>query len=316
MNRIDRLTAILVQLQTKRKVTMDDLEERFELSRRSLFRDIRALLEIGVPIGGDAGEGYFIAEGYHLPPVVFNKDEAAALLLGSKFIEKQADSQVNDHLGNALSKVKAVLRTKDRDFLESLEAHIEVIPPPSTTHKNMDNQFLSDIQFALSSSRTLHFGYWANSKQEFTEREVEPLSLVYYSNNWHLIAYCQLREELRDFRTDRIQKLKVTDHTYDRSRHPEHQEFLGRSMHGTDAKEAVLWFSKDVANFLGEQKYWHGFVKSEEVDGGVQMHFSTPSYQFLGRWILSYGTTVKIIAPQELKDLVREFVIELTKHHD
>ncbi|MDW3196518.1 MAG: YafY family protein [Cytophagales bacterium] len=316
MNRIDRLTAILVQLQTRRKVTMDHLEERFDLSRRSLFRDIRALLEIGIPIGGDAGEGYFIAEGYHLPPVVFNKEEAAALLLGSKFIEKQADSKVNDHLEDALSKVKAVLRTQDRDFLESLENHIEVIPPPSVSQENMDNQFLSDIQFALSSSRTLHFGYWANSKQEFTEREVEPLSLVYYTNHWHLIAYCQLRQELRDFRTDRIQKLKVTDHSYDRSQHPEHQEFLGRSMHGADAKEAVIWFSNEVANFLGEQKFWHGFVKQEEADGGMEMHFSTPSYHFLGRWLLSYGTMVKIIEPQELKDLVRGFVVELSKHHE
>lgn len=313
MNRIDRLTAILVQLQTKRKITMDDLESRFELSRRSLFRDIRALLEIGIPIGGDAGEGYFIAEGYHLPPVVFNKDEAAALLLGSKFIEKQADSKINDHLENALSKVKAVLRSKDRDFLESLEERIEVIPPPSQEH--IKDQFLTDIQFALSSVRTLHFGYWANSKQEFTEREVEPLSLVYYTNHWHLIAYCQLRKELRDFRTDRIQKLKVTEHSYDRSQHPDHEDFLGRSIHGTDAKEAIVWFDKGVANFVGEQKYWHGFVKQESAEGGVEMHFSTPSYHFLGRWILSYGTTVKVVAPQELKELVRGFVIELTKHH-
>lgn len=294
---------------------MVDLEDRFGLSRRSLFRDIRALLEIGIPIGGDAGEGYFIAEGYHLPPVVFNKEEAAALLVGSKFLEKQTDSQINDHLQNALSKVKAVLRSKDRDFLESLEDHIEVIPPRSTTQENTANQFLSDIQFALSACRTLHFGYWANSKQEFTERQVEPLSLVYYSNHWHLIAYCQLREELRDFRTDRIQKLKVTENTYDRSRHPEHEAFLGRSMHGSHANEAVLWFSKEVANFLGEQQYWHGFVKAEEVEDGVEMYFSAPSYHFLGRWILSYGTHVKIIEPQELKDLVRGFAIELTQHH-
>lgn len=315
MNRVDRLTAILTQLQSKRRVTMDQLEERFELSRRSLFRDIRALLEIGIPIGGDAGAGYFIAEGYHLPPVVFNKEEAAALLLGVKFMEQTTDSQIREQLDNALTKVKAVLRTTDRDFLEGLEEHIEVVPPRSMTHEGAPDSFLMDIQFALSAGRTLEFGYWSNHKQELTHREVEPLSLVYYSNHWHLIAFCQLRQELRDFRTDRIQKLKITERTFDRSQHPELQDFLNRSMFGSDSKEAVLVFHHNVARFLGEQKYHHGFVQEVETETGVEMHFSTPSYSFLARWILSYGTYVTIKSPVELKELVREFAKELVRHH-
>ena len=315
MNRIDRLTAILTQLQSKSRVTMDELENRFELSRRSLFRDIRALLEIGIPIGGDAGEGYFIAEGYHLPPVVFNKEEAAALLLGAKFTEQHADAAIKDQLEKALMKVKAVLRTTDRDFLEGLENHIQVVPPRSALEEAIPNSFLSEIQFALSSARTLKFGYWSNSKQELSEREAEPLSLIYYSNHWHLIAYCLLRNELRDFRTDRIQKLRVTEHTYDRNRHPDYQDFINRSMFGSETKEAVLVFSQEIARFLGEQKYQHGFVKEVTTAEGVEMYFSSPSYGFLGRWLLSYGVYVSVKSPPELKQLVRELVDELTDHH-
>lgn len=315
MNRVDRLTAILTQLQSKRRVTMDELEERFELSRRSLFRDIRALLEIGIPIGGDAGAGYFIAEGYHLPPVVFNKEEAAALLLGVKFMEQYMDSQIRGQLDNALTKVKAVLRNTDRDFLEGLEDHIEVVPPASISHEGVPHSFLMDIQFALCSSRTIEFGYWSNGKQELTHREVEPLSLVYYSNHWHLIAFCHLRQGFRDFRTDRIQKLKITEQTFDRSRHPDHQDFLNHSMFGSESKEAVLVFHKDVARFLGEQKYQHGFVKEVETDEGLEVHFSTPSYRFLARWVLSYGSSVKVKSPVELQEQVRVFVRELSQHH-
>ena len=118
MNRIDRLNAIVVHLQSKPRVTLDELEERFELSRRTLFRDVRSLIEAGIPIGGDAGEGYFIVDGYHLPPVVFNKEEAAAILMAGKFIEQNADQATAEVFNEALIKVKAVLRYADKDFLE------------------------------------------------------------------------------------------------------------------------------------------------------------------------------------------------------
>ena len=95
MNRIDRLTAILVHLQSKSRVPLEELEDRFEVSKRTIFRDVKSLMEAGVPIGGDAGEGYFIVEGYHLPPVVFNKEEAAAILVGAKFIQKNGGEQIN-----------------------------------------------------------------------------------------------------------------------------------------------------------------------------------------------------------------------------
>lgn len=108
MNRIDRLNALMIYLQSRSRVTMDQLEQKFELTRRTLFRDIRALIDGGLPIGGDAGEGYFIVEGYHLPPVVFSKEEASALLMGAKFVEHQAVPETSARFVQAFIKVKAV----------------------------------------------------------------------------------------------------------------------------------------------------------------------------------------------------------------
>ena len=121
MNRIDRLTAILIHMQGRNKTSIESIEERFGVGRRTIFRDIKALLEAGVPIGGNAGDGYFIVEGYHLPPVVFNKEEAAALLTGSKLIEHWSDANISNKFNDALYKVKSVLKYRDKEFLESLE---------------------------------------------------------------------------------------------------------------------------------------------------------------------------------------------------
>ena len=90
MNRIDRLTAILIQLQTKKVVKAQEIADRFNISLRTVYRDIRALEEAGVHIGAEAGIGYFL-ENYHLPPVMFTTEEASALMLGAKLIEKMSD---------------------------------------------------------------------------------------------------------------------------------------------------------------------------------------------------------------------------------
>lgn len=315
MNRIDRLSGILTHLQSKSRVTISELEERFELSRRTIFRDIKALIETGIPIGGDAGEGYFIVEGYHLPPVVFNKQEAASLLLGAKFLESNADAKSNRNIESAITKVKAVLRYSDRDFMESLEQNISIIPAPSVQSNGFPDSHLPDIQFAIGSKRTVKFSYFSNYNQQLTEREVEPLGMVYYSSRWHLIAFCQLREDLRDFRTDRIQKLTVTERTFDIDRHPNYRDFINRTLIGTDVKEATLLFDKQMAQYLGEQKYYFGFVSQHETAHGIEMKFATPDYKYLGHWIMSYGKWVKVLEPIELQEITRAYALELYEHY-
>ncbi|MCR9253832.1 MAG: YafY family transcriptional regulator [bacterium] len=315
MNRIDRLSAILVHLQTKRRVTMDELEERFELTRRTLFRDIKALLESGVPIGGDAGEGYFIVDGYHLPPVVFNKEEAAALLMGAKLIQHQADSKTNNTFKEALYKVKAVLRYSDKEYLERLEDSISILPPPSVANAGFPDSNIEELQYGIAVRKVLSIDY-SSGFNELTRRDIEPLGLVYYSSKWHLIAYCRLREDLRDFRTDRIQNIRLTQDEFDPSKHPNYLDFLEHNFMGTELSEAVVRFTKTVTRFLGDQKYYHGFVEEKHLDTQVEMKFYTPSFEYFGRWLLSWGNQVEVVTPLELKDKIAELLQELTQHHN
>ncbi|MEQ9424247.1 MAG: YafY family protein [Cyclobacteriaceae bacterium] len=315
MNRIDRLTALLVHLQSKSQVPMTELEGRFEVSRRTLFRDIRSLIEAGVPIGGDAAVGYGIVKGYHLPPVVFNKQEAGSILLGAKMIEQTADQATSKSFQEALYKIKAVLRYADRDYLESLEKNISIIPNAQIRDRGFPDSHLTEVQQAIVGKNILELDYFSNYKEQVTSRNVEPLGIVFYSNRWHLIAYCQLRKGLRDFRTDRIKKIRISNDIFDPALHPNFQNFTRDMMRGTDAKEVILKFRKDVARIIGDQKYTYGFIEETELGGEIEMKFAVPLYEWIGRWLMQFGNAVTVVYPEKLKNIVSSYSKELFMHH-
>ena len=314
MNRIDRLSALLIHLQSKPRVPISELEERFEVGRRTVFRDIRSLIDSGVPIGGDAGEGYFIVEGYHLPPVVFNKEEASAILMGAKFIERSADTHTIQSFEKAMYKIKAVLKYSDKEFLENLEDRIAIRPSPSPN--STPDSHIAEIQLAIATNRLINICYYSHYSDSTTQREVEPLGMVFYSGRWHLIAYCRLRKDLRDFRADRIQKVKVLSESVDPSKHPNYMDFLNESLPGTDAKEATIIVSSMVARFMGEQKYHQGFIEEKKLeDGRFEMKFVTPYYEHFARWLMMYGKEIEIVSPSELQGRAATLAKELLEHH-
>src|SRR6201996_6816485 len=126
MNRIDRISAILIQLQSRRVVKAQDIADRFEISLRTVYRDIRTLEEAGIPIIGEAGVGYSLMDGYRLPPVMFTKEEATAFLTAEKFVEKLTDTSTRASHRSAMDKIRAILKTTEKDLLEDMDGNIEV----------------------------------------------------------------------------------------------------------------------------------------------------------------------------------------------
>ena len=301
-------------MQGRPRVTLHELEERFEIGRRTVFRDIRSLIDAGVPIGGDAGEGYFIVEGYHLPPVVFNREEAGALLIGAKFIEKGADSETVQTFGRAMEKVKAVLKYSDKEFLGNLEKRVSIRPSPSA--QEFPDSHISEIQMAIATNKLMSMTYYSQYADSTTQREVEPLGMVFYSGRWHLIAFCRLRNDLRDFRADRIQKVELLSETIDPEKHPDYMSFLHDAIIGTDAKEATITVSSMVSRFMGEQKYYQGFVEEKKLENGrYQMKFVTPNYYYLASWLMMYGKEIDINSPSELQGIAATLAKDLLEHH-
>ncbi|WP_347156524.1 helix-turn-helix transcriptional regulator [Pontibacter chitinilyticus] len=222
MNRIDRLFGILTLLQSKRYVTAEKIAEKFNISVRTVYRDIKALGEQGVPVSFEQHKGYFVVQGYFLPPVSFSSDEANALLLMEMMVNGFADRSIQTHYSSALIKVKAVLRAPQKEAVENLLHNIKLQLPSC-----FDNKFayLSILQYAISAKTMLELHYKNNSDTE-SQRQVEPIGLIFYAFNWHLIAWCHLRQDYRDFRVSRILNLKNTEQPFSKTDHIPLNEYM------------------------------------------------------------------------------------------
>src|SRR5436305_159009 len=227
MNRIDRVTAILIHLQSKKIVKAQDIAERFNISLRTVYRDIKTLQEAGVPIIGEAGLGYSIMEGYRLPPVMFTKEEATAFLTAEKLIEKFTDTSTEEGYKSAMYKVRAVLRSTEKDLLENIDQHIEVIKSRSQEHTRQTVNPLQTILKSISSKNVLFIRYASLGSPTATDRYIEPVGVFYMSNFWYLIAFCKLRGDYRNFRTDRMLKITITDERFEKE-HPSLKSYLER----------------------------------------------------------------------------------------
>lgn len=313
MNRLDRLTAILIHLQTKRVVRAQELASRFGISLRTVYRDVRSLEAAGVPIGAEAGVGYFLTD-YHLPPVMFTNAEASALLLGSKLMEKWTDASVHSEFDSALFKIKSVLKQPDQEHLNDLDTHINVAKP--THQKPYAVGLLNAIQHAIARRQVLAIHYHSQYNDAETQREVEPVGLYHAHMAWHLIAFCRIRQDYRDFRVDRIRELIDTEQTFSRRDRLSLQEYLDR-VHKTDLPitDAILVFHKSVVRHIQEQKYSYGFQQEDDLGDWVRMHFQTPWPEGLARWLLMFGNTVTIEQPESLTVRMRALVEELQGHY-
>ena len=315
MNRIDRLTAILIQLQTKRVVKAEEISVRFEISLRTVYRDVKALMEAGVPIGSEAGKGYFIVDGYHLPPVMFNQEEASAMLTAGKLVEKMTDDSIRKAYESALLKIKSVLNTSEKDHLENLQSSIAVFRLPDH-QPDFPNEFMAGIQKAISKKNVLTVSYFSSNKQEHTTRLVEPIGVVYYSGSWHLIAWCRLRNGYRDFRIDMIQTLINTGEIFDARNHFTLQEYFNSLMKAhEDMTKVVILFDATVSRYTKNARYYYGFVSEEDLGEKCRMTFLIANLRSFCRWLMMYGKSVEIESPVILKETMEELVEELNVHY-
>jgi predicted DNA-binding transcriptional regulator YafY len=309
MNRIDRLTAILIQLQTKRVVKAEEISDRFEISLRTVYRDVKALMEAGVPIGSEAGKGYFIVDGFHLPPVMFTEDEASSMLVAGKLVDKMADKSVRAAYESALHKIKSVLNESEKDHL-----HIEIFLRSKyevKETKDFPDHFMTDIQRAVAKKEVLRIDY-CNNEEEQTQREVEPIGIFYYSMAWHLIGWCRLRNGYRDFRADRIKVLINTgEHFEGRNLISLKEYFQSMFQSNKGLIKVVVTFDKSAMR--GRPIY--GSISTTDLGDRVRAEFLMDSLTYMARWLLMYGTNAEVEEPEELRTTMAELAEELFAHY-
>lgn len=313
MNRLDRVTAILIQLQSKRIVKAQDIADRFNISLRTVYRDIRTLEEAGIPLVGETGVGYSIMDGYRLPPVMFTMEEATAFLTAEKLVEKLTDVSTDESFKSAMYKVRAVLRSAEKDHLEVMDNHIEVLGNPWITKEKSASGSLQVILKGISNRQVLTITYFANHSQETTSRNIEPVGVFYLGSNWYLIAFCQLRNDYRNFRTDRIAQIISTPLPF-KKEHPPLKEYLKQiTKEKKELHKVVMLVDKDIVKYFGEQKYYNGYVSERPLKDKVEMTFLTCSLKGFAHWYMMFGESAEIAEPLTLKDMVKTIAFAISQ---
>ena len=314
MNRLERLTAILTQLQSKSIITAQSIADRFEISLRTVYRDIRALEESGVPISSEAGIGYKLVDGYRLPPLMFTKEEALSFLVAEKIYEKITEKGMNNNFQSGMIKIKAVLRHAEKSTLEELSNQIEVIQNLDFSQIENKGKGLQEILDSLTKKCVVIIEYISFEKEEKSTREIEPIGIFFAFDKWYLIAWCRLRKDYRTFRVDRIQKIRHKEETFP-DRHPSLRAYLTKIQKQESLIKVVILVPKNLIKYMQSQKFNHGFVMQKEVGENIEMTFMTTSLDSILRWLIVFADQFTVIEPFELKEMIRNLLQAMMKKH-
>jgi len=209
MRRADRLLKITHYLRQHRQaVTARQVADHFGICKRTVYRDIQCLMDAGTPIRGEAGVGYTIDKHYYLPPVTFDPDELEAIALGISMVRQWTDDRFAEKAGSALDKVQAVLPASLQGELQQITTYAVDNRPAVPWSVNF-----SDVREHIRAQRKIILDY-TDEQQRLTSRTVRPLALLFFNPVWLLTAWCELRQDFRNFRLDRIQSLLTHDETF------------------------------------------------------------------------------------------------------
>ncbi len=222
MRRADRLFEIIQLMRRQKLVRARDLAEKLEVSERTIYRDVRDLMASRVPIEGEAGVGYALRQGFDLPPLMFDEHEIEALVLGARIIQSWTDAELAEAAGNVIAKVEAVIPERLRQHMADT-----ALLAPSRHRAEPIAVDASELRRALRRRLKVHFHY-RDSEDRPSARVVRPLALFFYGPVWLLAAWCELREDFRSFRLDRISQLDVLDERFRLERGKTIQDFLKR----------------------------------------------------------------------------------------
>jgi predicted DNA-binding transcriptional regulator YafY len=314
MNKTDRLLAIVLELQGKGRQRAEDLADTFETSKRTIYRDILALCEAGVPIVSVPGQGYSLMKGYFLPPLSFTTEEATMVLLGSDFMARNFDAQYRLAAESASRKIESVLPETLRADVHYLQSNIRFIGTLTTPDASEKLQLL---RRALLDRNTIRFCYHtrhsSDTQNTSQTREADPYSLTYLLNAWHLTAYCHMRQDIRNFRLDRIENLQLLPRTFTR---PSNLQ-LNRNQENRPRDIIVrALFDKESARWVHEGRNYF-VTDEEETPEGLLVTLRIRHESEVLQWFLSWGSHVRILEPDSLRQRLGEEVkVMLQNYHD
>jgi predicted DNA-binding transcriptional regulator YafY len=310
MNRLERISAILVKLQSRPVVTAREIAEQFGISMRTVYRDIRTLEESGIPVCGEAGQGYSLVDGFKLPPLMFTIEEALSFLMAEKLIGHQTDGDTYDVFRSGMDKIRAVLKNTDKDVLHNFDRSIRVsrshnAPPPIPAN------VLQPLMKSLLNKKQINLEYKAAYNYEITHRTVEPQGFFFMSGSWYILAWCNLRSDYRTFHLGRVISVKTSEQSF-ATIHPTLEKLIETFYYNEVETEVELRVHRDAARDMGNTKYTYGLYE-ETADGEYYIQkYQTSSLEKFGRWYLMFADKCEIIEPVELKTVIKDLIANIS----
>lgn len=208
MRRADRLFRIVQLLRSGRLQTARGLAEKLQVSHRTIYRDVQDLQCSGVPIEGEAGVGYTLRRDFDIPPLMFDREEITALVLGARMVQAWGGTQLTEAANRALRKIEAVLPTDLRERIDEVLLYAPGFRVPAALRSKLDT-----LHSAAQERRVVLVAY-NREDGEPSVRRLRPLALYFWGGTWTLAAWCELRNDFRSFRVDRMQHLENLEETF------------------------------------------------------------------------------------------------------
>ncbi|UNK20924.1 YafY family transcriptional regulator [Paenibacillus sp. N3/727] len=316
MNKTDRLLAIVLELQRNRMLRAEDLAATFETSKRTIYRDIQALCEAGVPIVGSTGLGYSLMEGYFLPPMSFTVEEAVALLIGTGLIEHKLDTGYGKHAQSSRSKIEAVLPDSVRKEATRVRTTMRLLASDKSSENSVrEKEYVEALSRVILEKRKVSFKYTkvhsTAGGSRHSIRTVAPYGLVLVNGSWVLVGHCDLRQELRHFRLTRMEELSVLEDQFTFPSSFNLQEYAPMDdRHITvriQADRGIAHKIKECNNFYLEE--------FSDITDGLHATFRVRHIEELLPWLLQWGADIVVLEPDSLRNRVREEAEKLLRRY-
>lgn len=315
MNKTDRMLAIVFELQRKKVLRAEDLAEVFETSVRTIYRDIQALSEAGVPVVGAPGLGYSLMEGYFLPPISFTAEEAVTLLIGTDFIEQKFDTDYGIKAQTSRKKIEAILPEHVRSEASLVRRTIRLLTPGGDVTHGREKEYIETIRRAILAEQKVKFGYSKRMPEDDGNRQnvrvAAPYGLVLNQGSWILIAKCDLRQEIRHFRLSRMNELIVLE---DRFKVP--PDFNLHDYKPPDDRNVrvCIQVNSNIADKVMETNNFY-MEAAENHEHGLHVSFRVRQPEELLQWVLGWGSDVVVLEPESFRILVRAEAEKMLKRY-
>jgi len=306
-----RMKLILMLQQSNHRITVDDIAERFDVSRRTVFRDFNSLSEMNVPVTWDKYHGYGIMRGYKIPPLMFTSKELATIMVGLNFVKSQVDKTlVNDAKGVEL-KIKEVVPEDLLEFMESLEERTVVDPYLNFGVEKMEGGDWYVISNAISENKSIEFDYRAKSDDQIGSRKIDPYLIVFYRDHWNVIGHSHKRDAVRNFVLDRMSEIQILDEEFVPHGKIDVEDLIFRS-NGSNQK-IVIDVSEAALKRL-EANLPANIIRKNEIKPNLfRIEFMFDNIGFINEWLLQFPKDVKIVSPDILIEKRNELLKEMLK---